>query len=88
MVYTGAIELKLRSLRSEFSAKLREQKKPSGSGGGKPKKTWRFFHLLLFLKDYVVPRGNVSNLPSSLSSASLTEPKEPSEVIALWFKGT
>jgi len=67
-VCVGLIECKLRSLRTEFAARLRGQKKPSGAEGGKPKKPWRFFDSLLFLKDCIQPRGNTSNL--SLSSSS------------------
>jgi len=57
----GMIEAKMRSLRMELSARLREMKKPSGSEG-KRKFQWRFMDQLSFLKESTVPRGNMSNL--------------------------
>ena len=73
---TAVIAAKLRSLRSEFGAHLRGLKKPSGTGGGKPNKPWRFFDSLMFLKDVIVPRVNVTNLHfehTSQSNVTVTE---------------
>jgi len=72
---SAVVESKMRSLRTEMAAKLRNKNKPSGSDGGKQGKPWRFFDSLLFLKDSIVPRGNVSNLSTHLDDLSgrLTE---------------
>jgi hypothetical protein len=64
------IHQKIRSLRIEFSSALRELSKPSGSEGGKRKRPWRFFNSLMFLRDKVQPRGNISNLPPPKASSS------------------
>ena len=69
-VTADCIHQKIRNLRIEFSAALRELSKPSGSEGGKRKRPWRFFSNLMFLRDKVQPRGNVSNLPPPVTSAS------------------
>jgi len=69
------IESKMRSLRSEMAAKLRDMKKPSGSEGGKQRRPWRFFESLLFLKPSIVPRGNVSNLSTDLDDLSENLPE-------------
>ncbi|KAL3212975.1 hypothetical protein MRX96_035797 [Rhipicephalus microplus] len=45
-----------RNLRDTFSRKLREQKKKSGAGVVKATPKWKFFNLLLFLKDVTKPR--------------------------------
>ena len=74
-VCAGLIEAKLRSLRVEFGLRLREEKQPSGSGRA-AKKPWRFMESLMFLRDYVVPRGTTSNLTLSSTSSSLTENDE------------
>jgi len=70
LLCAGVIEAKLRSLRVEFSRKIRELNKPSGSQGGKKRRTWRFMNSLLFLRDCVTPRGTTSNLDLSSTSAT------------------
>jgi len=71
----GFIQVKIRSLRVEFSNKLREMTKPSGAEGGKPKKPWRFMENLMFLRDCVVPRGSVSNLPIMSGTSAIDADK-------------
>lgn len=80
---TGFIEAKIRSLRVEFSRRLREMNKPSGSEGGK-KKPWRFMDSLMFLRDCVIPRTTTSNL--SVANNSIVNDNNEDQVRPMYFK--
>ena len=60
----------MRSLRVELSARLREMKKPSGAEA-KSKRPWRFLEAMSFLRESIVPRGNVTNFPETMVCATL-----------------
>lgn len=80
-IVVGVIEAKIRSLRVEFSRRIRELNKPSGSAGSK-KKPWRFMDSLMFLRDCVVPRSTTSNL--NLSAQNMDE-KDDEQVGIITF---
>ncbi|XP_075737896.1 uncharacterized protein LOC142777420 [Rhipicephalus microplus] len=58
------------NLRDTFSRKLREQKKKSGAGAVEAAPKWKFFDLLLFLKDVTEPRPTSSNLDEESGDAT------------------
>ncbi|KAH7940902.1 hypothetical protein HPB49_007745 [Dermacentor silvarum] len=51
-----------RNLRDTFGKKVKELRKKSGAGAGEPASKWKYFDMLLFLRDIVEPRPVDSQL--------------------------
>ncbi|XP_037509936.2 uncharacterized protein LOC119386721 isoform X1 [Rhipicephalus sanguineus] len=68
----NAISKRWRNLRDTFCKKLREAKKKSGAPAGEPVSSWKYFTLMMFLRDIVEPRVTTSNM-DALDNDSVSE---------------
>nr|XP_054929811.1 uncharacterized protein LOC129386210 [Dermacentor andersoni] len=74
-----------RNLRDTFAKKVKELAKKSGAGSGEPASKWKYFDLLLFLRDIVEPHPTTSNLddgPNSLDEVLRDTEDDPSGLFA------
>ncbi|KAH7945084.1 hypothetical protein HPB49_006469 [Dermacentor silvarum] len=74
-----------RNLRDTFGKKVKELRKKSGAGAGEPASKWKYFDMLLFLRDIVEPRPTTSNLddcPNSLDEVLRESEDGPLELFS------